>query len=160
VIFFVCCLQQSTPTNLVPVGPSTSHTSGHSRNNSGSSSPLLRQSSFSANRGVVYGPPPTGSVNSSYLQAHAEDEEMRHVMELSRKVERPGVERVAGSGPNPATRNAPPVPSNLNRDVTGIPPDGLAMLVAMGFTQDQAIHALRMKNNDVAAAADFLLSGE
>ncbi len=83
---------------------------------------------------------------------------LEYAMELSKKEmeraqERPGMVKVAGTG----RTQGPAIPQNLNRDVTGIPPDSIQMLISMGFSQDQAIHALRQTNHDVAAAADFLL---
>lgn len=86
---------------------------------------------------------------------------LEYAMELSKKdmernAERPGMVKVPGTG---SRNTGPSIPANMNRDVTGISPDSIQMLVSMGFTQDQAIFALREKNNDVAAAADMLLGG-
>jgi NACalpha-BTF3-like transcription factor len=77
-------------------------------------------------------------------------------MNTRREIERPGAIKVPGTG----SRNmqAAVGTGSMNRDVTNLPVENIQLLCNMGFTRNQAIYALQEKNNNVAEAADLLLT--
>lgn len=60
---------------------------------------------------------------------------------------------------NSNNERGPIIPELTNRDFSDINPRNMEVLVSMGFSTDQVVHALRMNAYDLHSAAQFLLGG-
>lgn len=112
---------------------------------------------------------------------NASTESLQRILQMSRQEheQKPGAVRMPGyqntaSAASPM-RNNNAVGTNNNNNISGsgvgsnsnlgsndysdINPRSMEMLVSMGFTVDQVVHALRMNAYDVQSAAQYLLGG-
>ena len=99
---------------------------------------------------------------------NASTESMRRILQMSRHEheQKPGAVKMPGyqnssSGANAGSNNGSNNNNSLamDRDFSDINPRSMDMLVSMGFTVDQVVHALRMNAYDVHSAAQYLLGG-
>ena len=96
--------------------------------------------------------------------ADQSESELSQVLEVSKHTAtlKPGAERVPGVGSRSSSsnnnnrhrhlQNSPVVNPNLVLD-----PNDVQMLMNLGFTRDQVENALRSHNNNVDAAANYLI---
>lgn len=110
---------------------------------------------------------------------NASTESLQHILRMSRQEheQKPGAVRMPGfqnnSNSNPSSNNNMNSgnnngnmnsnnngnSNNNSNDFSDINPRNMEILVSMGFTVDQVVHALRMNAYDLHSAAQYLLGG-